>query len=356
MSEFARFVWLLPGLAMGELAEFLRLADAPIPIGLPNLAFTVALLAVAGMLAARFSRAHYELNSLRVDLEERVATRTAALAQASREAHSANAAKSRFVANVSHELRTPLSAVIGFSNVLLQRAARTKGVLGEGELDFLRRVRTNGEHLLALVDGLLDLSLIETGTIRLQLQEVDLRQLVTRLLAELSPQAATKGLHLEAMLPADLAPIHSDPVRMRQILTNLVDNGLKFTETGTVTVAVHAVAGRPRFMEVIDTGIGIPTDRIPQVLRPFSQVDDSASRRHHGMGLGLAIVKGLCDVLAYELTLESELGQGTRARIDLEPAAPGQYLGHQERLAETTRSSADVPVNRLSLPELPVDL
>ncbi|MDP2958696.1 MAG: ATP-binding protein [Longimicrobiales bacterium] len=376
ISESPRFFWLLPGLALAlgigfvelrrghpdarflaaaagvialaEAAELTRLAGVPLPIGLPNVGFTLALLAVAAMLASRFMRAHRELDALRRELEARVVERTAALAHATQEANRANDAKSRFLANVSHELRTPLNSVIGFSNVLLKRAARTRGVLEAKELDFLKRIRSSGEHLLALVDRILDLSLIEAESVQIDVREVDLGSLVTRLLAELSTRAEDKGLHLTAVLPAHVEALHTDPVRMRQVLINLVENAIRFTEAGTVTVSVQATDGRARFIDVVDTGVGIPADRLAEIQAPFTQVDESASRRHHGLGLGLAIMKGICDLLGYRISLESEPGKGTRARIDLDPAADALRPEDRSAPAELRPSADPPPPNRVA--------
>lgn len=352
-TEPARFVWLVPGLALagvllvgelrrahpdarylaaamalialGEAGELLRVFGLSFPEFLPYAGFISALLAISLMLAARFSRAHAALDALRLELEERVAERTRELADATRRAEAANEAKSRFLANVSHELRTPLNAVIGFSNILLKRARQTSGSLSAAELDFLARIRRNGAHLLDMVNRLLDLSLIESGQVDVVSRPVDLGRLVGELLAELSPAAGEKGLNLSAVVPEAMEPIETDPIRMRQILTNLVDNAVRFSERGSVTVRVVAPRGRPRWIEVTDQGPGIPSEQLAEVMEPFTQADTSHSRRHYGAGLGLAIVGNLCRLLGFGFTLESEVGTGTSARLDLAPAeaAPG---------------------------------
>jgi len=272
-------------------------------------------------MVSRFSRDHRELDRLRRALEDRVGERTLALAHSTRDAEVANEAKSRFLANVSHELRTPLNAIIGFTGIIQKRASRTRGVLQVQELDFLERVRANGVHLLALVDRLLDLSAIEAGRVELTYSEVDLGTLVRRLLGELSPPATEKKLDFNVVVPTPLAPVHTDAVRLKQILTNLVENAVRFTVEGSVTVTVHAVDGRAIRLEVSDTGIGIPPARLREIISAFTQADDSPTRRHHGLGLGLAITQDLCHLLGYSLTLESTPGSGTSARVNLDPGA-----------------------------------
>lgn len=374
VSEGARFAWLLPGLAAAlglilielyrhnpdartlavggtilvacEVAELLRLAGAPLPHSLPYLGFAAAILSVAAMLAHRFIRTHAQLDELRLELEMRVEDRTAALSDAMQKARVANEAKTRFLGSMSHELRTPLNAVIGFANVLLKQAVRTHGVLQKRDLHFLERIRANGIQLLALVDDLLDLSRIEAGAVRLEREKVDVSKLVSGLLAELSTHAVDRNVRLEAVVPTNAGAIYTDPVRLKQILTNLVDNGVRFSPGGSVTVTVHATSGQVRCIEVADTGAGIPPDDLDRIFAVFSQGDDSTKRQHGGAGLGLAITKGLCDLLGYGLRLESTVGEGTRAYVDLEPPPPPT----PRTVADT---SADVTASRREMPGVP---
>jgi signal transduction histidine kinase len=308
----------LAAIAAGEGAEFLRLSGAPLPTFMPYAGFTVAIFSVAAMLAGRFARHMEDLDALRWTLEQRVTERTAALRDMMQRAQAANEAKSRFLTNMSHELRTPLNAVIGFSTVLIKRLGVTNGMLSRKELGFLERIRSNGVHLLALVDGVLDLSVIEAGAVRLETRSVDLAPLLQGILEDMSPRAEVKGVRLATVVPGRTLPIETDPVRLRQILVNLVDNAIKFTERGGVTVTVVTAGARPLRIEVRDTGVGIPADRLAVVFEAFSQVDDTTARAHYGMGLGLAITRALCDLLRYRLTLESEPGVGTVVTVDLD--------------------------------------
>lgn len=347
----ARFLWLFPGLALAILllvtelrdgnpdatalgigtlavvaaegAEFLRLSGAPLPAFLPYAGFTLAILSVTALLAGRYARHMEALDTLRQTLEARVTERTAALAEATLKAQVANEAKSRFLTNMSHELRTPLNGVIGFANVLLKRARSTGGHLGPRELDFLERIRSNGMHLLALVDRVLDLSMVEAGVVTVEHHTTQLTQLVNQVLADMSPLSQRRRVTLTAAVPTSAEPVLTDPVRLRQILTALVDNGIRFTEGGTVTVSLSVdVQHRPVRIQVRDTGPGIPPDRLAEVMEAFALGDDSPSRLQPGMGLGLTISRALCDLLGYRLTLESEVGVGTVATVELQASTP----------------------------------
>jgi len=233
----------------------------------------------------------------------------ALLQDAAREAEASNRAKSVFLTNMSHELRTPLNAVIGFSNVLRRNRA---GNLTGRDLEYLDRVAANGQHLLSLIDEILDLSKIESGRVEVVREAVDLGELVAEVLGSLELDAVRRGLYLRREIPPGLAPLPSDAGRLRQILLNLVGNALRFTPTGGVVVRVRArEGGEPVSLEVEDTGAGIPEDKLERVFEPFYQVDPSTSRVHGGSGLGLAISRSLCTLLGFQLTARSRVGEGS---------------------------------------------
>jgi PAS domain S-box-containing protein len=237
-------------------------------------------------------------------------------------AEQANEAKSRFLANMSHEFRTPLNSVIGFSNVLIKKSGLTE----EQEV-LIKRILANGEHLLDLVNSVLDLSKIEAGKTELTYEETSLRDLVESVAEQLEVQAKTKGIHLETEIPDALPRISTDSRKLRQILINLVGNAVKFTERGSVSVRVRCdrTRGHDLQLEIVDTGIGIPEEHQGSIFEAFKQMDSSASREYGGTGLGLTICKSLCDLMGYRLDLESKPGEGTTVRVHL--SAPGSLAG-----------------------------
>ncbi len=241
-------------------------------------------------------------------------------------AEEANRAKSRFLAHMSHELRTPLNSVIGFAGILLKNKARN---LGGQDLQYLDRIRENGKHLLGLINGVLDLSKVESGREELDLAPVALDDLVRETLAQLEGQVAGRGIALAADVPSRLEPLVADAGKLRQVILNLVGNAVKFTEKGRVTVRVHAGPdeGRPSRIDVADTGIGIPEDRREAVFEAFQQADTTTARRYGGTGLGLTISRALCDMMGYRITVRSEVGKGSTFSVHLGPDGAGAPKG-----------------------------
>ncbi|UCE03138.1 MAG: hypothetical protein JSW67_02790 [Candidatus Latescibacterota bacterium] len=247
------------------------------------------------------------------------------LQRARDDAERANSAKSKFLANMSHELRTPLTSVIGFAHVLL---ANPKQNLTEEELLFARRIRANGEHLLSLINEVLDLSRIEAGKLELELATVQLEELVPAVVAQVEGQAREKGLGLTVDVPEHMQPIRADPLRLQQVLLNVVGNAIKFTEKGFVKVKVLTETGnaRPTAIQVIDSGIGIALEHQEDVFEAFEQLDSSDSRTHRGAGLGLPISRQLVREMGFDLEVSSHVGEGSTFAIVLtgEPTrAPG---------------------------------
>lgn len=225
----------------------------------------------------------------------------------------ANVAKSRFLAHMSHELRTPLNAIIGFTNVLVNR--RTEN--DEDRL-LLTRVLHNGKHLLVLINGLLDLSRIDSGKIELQQEKVNVGELLQETMDQLEGQALGKPVVLKVVQPAETCWLETDRLRLQQVLINLLGNAIKFTDKGEITASIIAGAepGTVARIDIADSGAGIPEDDLQSIFEPFYQVGDSGVS-DKGTGLGLAISQALCKQLGYQMSVDSELGKGSRFSIHI---------------------------------------
>ncbi|MEP6989973.1 MAG: PAS domain S-box protein [bacterium] len=231
------------------------------------------------------------------------------------EAEAASRAKSDFLARMSHELRTPLNSIIGFANVLQKNRPET---MTEEQLSYSHRIATNGLHLLGLINDILDLSKIEAGRMTLDMGAVALDKLVRQTIEELESQIRDRPVELRVEMPHALRPIQADAARMKQVLINLVGNALKFTQHGSVTVAViDDGSGTPTRIDVRDTGIGIPGHRLDAIFNVFEQAESMTARRFGGTGLGLAISRSLCDLMGHRLEVHSEEGTGTTMSIHL---------------------------------------
>ena len=259
----------------------------------------------------------------REDLEEQVRRRTADLQAATHKAHAASQAKSDFLAVMSHEIRTPLNGVIGTNDLL----ATTP--LDNEQRRLVEAARMSGRHLLALVNDVLDLARIEANEVRLEYERVDPHELARESIAPFIGTAATKHLSLVVRVDDDVPQqVSCDPLRLRQVLVNLVGNAVKFTHSGGVELRVvralsdtspdHATL---RF-EVIDTGIGIRPEALPYIFDKFTQADSSTARRYGGTGLGLAICARLVGLMGTTLCVDSEPERGSRFSFTLRvPAA-----------------------------------
>ena len=287
-------------------------------------------------------------------LERLITERTDELAQARRKAEESSHAKSRHLAQMSHELRTPLNSVVGFTNVLRKNRP---GNLDEKQRLYLDRILDNGKRLLSLVNDILDLSKIEAGHVEVHPEELDLEQVLSEVLGQFGAQVqAQQKVKLLLEVPNPMAPLTGDRGKLIQILVNLVGNALKFTRRGLVRVrvVVEAQSRRPVGIEVVDTGIGIPPDKLDAIFEPFRQADAGIEKDFGGTGLGLGISRSLCHLLGWELSAASDGKSGSTFRIQLisEPAEAlegPQFFGASSqvpaltdlRLEQTMRGDLD---------------
>jgi two-component system cell cycle sensor histidine kinase PleC len=228
----------------------------------------------------------------------------------------ANRSKSEFLANMSHELRTPLNAINGFSEIMQNEMY---GPLGDPRyVEYVSDILSSGQHLLNLINDILDMSKIEAGKLSLQTELLHLDELIEQCIRIVRGRAVESGLKLETKID-DLPEIEADPRAVKQVLINLASNGIKFTpEGGTVTIKACEERGGVR-IEVVDTGIGIPEEHLPLICKPFVQVENQHSKSHKGSGLGLALSQSLVHLHGGEFILSSKLGVGTTVTVWLPP-------------------------------------
>ena len=235
-------------------------------------------------------------------------------------AEAASQAKSEFLSRMSHELRTPLNSIIGFVGVLLRNRARH---LTPTDLQYLERVQSNGMHLLTLINDILDIARVEAGKLTVALELVPLDRLINDILLELPPSEAGGAVVIRAEIPPGLAPLRTDALKFKQMIINLVANAMKFTTKGSVTIRVATWPDGRRAMrlDVIDTGIGIPADRLDAIFGAFEQADRHTTRRFGGTGLGLSISRAFAEALGYRIVVRSTEGTGSVFSILLDSDA-----------------------------------
>jgi signal transduction histidine kinase/ActR/RegA family two-component response regulator len=254
-----------------------------------------------------------------------------------RAAMNADRLKSAFVANMSHEIRTPLNSVLALSQLLRDCVA---GPLTADQRKYLEIIMRNGHTLLRLIDDILDLSRIESGHLQVDTEDVDLQPQIAAIIEALAPLAMAKDLDTSVKLPDDLPPVRCDVDRLRQILTNLIGNAIKFTESGAVRVTAEARAAVVA-VHVTDTGIGIPQAQLGHIFEEFAQVDQTLARRQGGAGLGLAIASRLARLMGGDITASSVVGSGSRFTLTLPRAAEGVETKNVSGLSTPTDEAVD---------------
>ncbi len=262
-----------------------------------------------------------------------------ALRAAKEEAEATNHTKSKFLATMSHELRTPLNAIIGFSEIIKLKASKQDGASKFGE--YATDIFDSGQHLLDLINDILDLSKIESGTDELEEQDLEIADIVGPVLTLVKERASRGNVALRTEYPDDLPALNADCRKLKQILANLLSNGIKFTPAGgSVTLRIRCRADGGYVFQIVDTGIGIALEDIPKALTPFEQIGGYLDRQNEGTGLGLALAKVLVELHGGSLDLQSEVGVGTTVTVRL-PA---------ERIVSRTPPTAFLPAARAGLP------
>ena len=226
----------------------------------------------------------------------------------------ASSLKSIFLASISHELRTPMNAIIGFSQVLLRPKF---GSLTNQQLDMVEKIFNNGKDLLIKINELLDFSQLESGTLELKPEILDLSEVVSNAVAKIRPLAEAKNLSLLVKTDLENTLVFNDAVRLQQILINLLSNAVKFTEFGTIWLEIHETPQNQVTITVKDTGIGIAVQDFHNIFAAFHQIDQGISRKYSGTGLGLAIIDSLVSIMGGKIDIESQLGVGSMFKIKL---------------------------------------
>lgn len=281
-------------------------------------------------------------------LSSQLAIRQKEIENKNRELEYANRAKSEFLTNMSHELRTPLNSVIGFSELLERQLF---GELNERQIEYVMDIKESGEHLLSLINDILDLSKIEAGAMELDLNDIYLPDLLHGSIRMFREKGMKKGIKLDLAVDEEIGLITADSRKIKQVIFNLLSNAVKFTPDGG-SVSLSAIDEQDHVLVCVsDTGIGVSEEDKANIFREFAQVDGSLSRRHEGTGLGLALTKKLVEMHGGEIRVESKLGVGSKFLFNL-PVKPDQKTNkpirkeHQEtaELPATSSASGKTPL------------
>jgi len=290
-----------------------------------------------------------QILNLLLSTYEAAVQRNQELTRAKDDLHAASNAKSDFLANMSHEIRTPMTAILGYADMLLD-----PNCSAEDRVEHVRVIRRQGEHLLSILNDILDLSKIEAGKLSVEAVQVDPRQIVSEVLSLMRVQAAERRLNLELDYDGPIPQtIQTDPIRLKQILINLAGNAIKFTTTGTVRITLSlaegAAGGRPQLEFCVqDNGIGMTPGQLAMLFNRFTQADNSTTRKFGGTGLGLTICRHLAQKLGGDISVQSEAGVGSRFTVTIgtgDLSAVRMLSGPYEAIKpqESAETLADVP-------------
>jgi signal transduction histidine kinase len=265
------------------------------------------------VLAEEFNEMAAHLREAYTGLERKVAERTEALTIANEKLEEASTHKSRFLANVNHELRTPVSAIIGYARLVLRA---TEGRIDPLQRENLQDLLNNAEHLLGMINSLLDLAKIEAGKLEIRREAVDVHQLINGALSMIAPMVKQDRVRLTREIEPNLSSVNTDPEKLKQILVNLLANAAKFTDVGEIKIAACQENGFFRF-SVADTGIGIDKSDLDHIFEEFHQGETATTWNRSGTGLGLAIARKFANLLGGDITVESTLGKGSTFTVTL---------------------------------------
>ncbi len=275
---------------------------------------------LAAALVAKRELAHLAESKL-AELEAMVAKRTRNLEEARQAAEAASVAKSEFLANMSHEIRTPMTAILGYAETFLLGDAGQN--LNDNQQQAVETIHTSGQHLLQIINGILDLSKIESGKLTLESIWCNVEQIGREVIETMQVQADAKSVDLRLLIEQPFpTEVVSDPARIKQILLNLIGNAVKFTNQGSVTLRLSADPDESKqlWLDVIDTGIGISHEKTASIFEAFTQADGSTTRRFGGTGLGLTVSRRLAQMMGGDISVTSAPGKGSSFRLRIQYA------------------------------------